>query len=71
MIRTFLFCVLFITAVSANDIYVTQSQTTEETTTENTNTPFQEPLEDSEKILISNESKQYCSVVAGCFQQNQ
>ena len=68
MIRTFLFCVLFITAVSANDIYVTQSQTTEETTTENTKTPFQEPLEDSEKILISNESKQYCSVVAGCLE---
>ena len=67
MIRTFLLCELFITAVSANDIYVTQSQTTEETTTENTNTPFQEPLEDSEKILISNESKQYCSVVAGCL----
>ena len=68
MIRTFLFCVFFITAVSANDIYVTQSQTTEETSTENTNTPFQEPLEDSEKILISNESKQYCSVVAGCLE---
>jgi len=68
MIRTFLFYVLFITAVSANDIYVTQSQTTEETTTENTNTPFQEPLEDSEKILISNDPTQYCSVIAGCLE---
>lgn len=44
MIRTFLLCVLFITAVSANDIYVTQSQTnTQETTQKNDAGGFTEP----------------------------
>ena len=82
MIRTFLFCVLFITAVSANDIYVTQSQTA--TQTENTDTQgFTEPQTDQnvestyqqpeggsnfEKNLIPVDTTKFCSVIAGCLE---
>tara|TARA_B110000503_G_C6906842_1_gene313000 strand:- start:50 stop:232 length:183 start_codon:yes stop_codon:yes gene_type:complete len=53
-------------SVQANEIYVEQSTTSETPKPTTTTAPFQEPLP-SEKILISNESTQYCSVVAGCF----
>jgi len=82
MIRTFLFCVLFVTAVSANDIYVTQSQTAPQS--ENTDTQgFTEPQTDQdvgsayqqpesgtnfEKSLIPVDTSQYCSVIAGCLE---
>ena len=72
MIRILIFILWGMASVHANEIYVEQSTTSETpqptttTTTTTTTTPFQEPLP-SEKILINNESTQYCSVVAGCF----
>ena len=70
MIRILIFILWGMASVQANEIYVEQSTTSETpqptTTTTTTTAPFQEPLP-SEKILINNESTQYCSVVAGCL----
>ena len=71
MIRILILILWSMTSVQANEIYVEQStisETPKPTTTTTTTAPFQEPLP-SEKILISNESTQYCSVVAGCYVQ--
>lgn len=81
MIRTFIIILCFITAVSANEIYVGQVTTPDATQTNPESTggftepktegsTYQQPTGGSnfEKSLIPIDTPQYCSVVAGCLE---
>jgi hypothetical protein len=64
MVRALIFTVLFCTAVSANDIYVSQ---TTETPAEKNPAFIENKLVSSEKELISPSTPtEYCSVISGC-----
>lgn len=77
MVRAVIFVILFSTTVWANDIYVEQSETQNETSTvalktkDNTGSTYQQPKDGTtfEKSLIVPTETQYCSVVAGCYVQ--
>jgi len=69
MVRTFLITICLCTSVLANDIYVSQTTTTQSTQAEDNKAAFKEPVKDEnfEKTLTSTQSdQQYCSVIAGC-----
>jgi hypothetical protein len=69
MVRTFLITICLCTSVLANDIYVSQTTTTQSTQAEDNKAAFKEPVKDEnfEKNLINNQTnQQYCSVIAGC-----
>ena len=69
MVRTFLITICLCTSVLANDIYVSQTTTTQSTQAEDNKAAFKEPVKDEnfEKNLIGNQTnQQYCSVIAGC-----
>ena len=66
MIRTFLITICFCTSVLANDIYVSQTTTTQP---KDAKPAFKEPTKDEnfEKALTNTQPDQkYCSVIAGC-----
>ena len=65
MIRTFLITICFCTSVLANDIYVSQTTTTQP---EDAKPAFKEPTKDEnfEKTLTNTQPDQkFCSVIAG------
>ena len=69
MVRTFLITICLCTSVLANDIYVSQTTTTQSTQAEDNKAAFKEPVKDEnfEKNLTGNQTnQQYCSVIAGC-----
>jgi hypothetical protein len=68
MVRTFIIAMFLSTAVWANDIYVDQASN--QPPQEETNPAFQQPSQkdNSEKALISAPQKEFCSVIAGCYE---